>query len=96
MLDHNSNAEGRHLWERANRMLPRDQLYLSRSAEMVERRSVLPGLIAHANGCRVTDVARCSCMSLRVDSVNFWVRRSTAETDKGAKIQVPDYYEPIA
>jgi len=48
--------EGRSLWKRADRVLPGGQMYLSRSAEMVGRRGVLPGFIGSASGCRVTDV----------------------------------------
>ena len=48
--------QGRLLWSRADRVLPGGQMYLSRSAEMVGRRGVLPGFIGSASGCRVTDV----------------------------------------
>ena len=48
--------EGRALWERADRILPGGMVYRSRSADMVGRRGVLPGFIASASGCRVTDV----------------------------------------
>jgi glutamate-1-semialdehyde 2,1-aminomutase len=48
--------QGQLLWKRADRVLPGGQMYLSRSAEMVGRRGILPGFISSANGCRVTDV----------------------------------------
>lgn len=48
--------QGQLLWNRADRVLPGGQMYLSRSAEMVGRRGVLPGFISSATGCRVTDV----------------------------------------
>ncbi len=46
---------GRSLWERADRVLPGGMVYRSRSAEMVGQRGVLPGFIASAEGCHVTD-----------------------------------------
>ncbi len=46
--------EGTDLWERADRVMPGGGIYLSRSADMAGR-GVLPGFIASADGCRVTD-----------------------------------------
>jgi glutamate-1-semialdehyde 2,1-aminomutase len=48
--------KGQSLWQRADRLLPGGAVYLSRSAEMVGHRGMLPGFIAAASGCRVTDV----------------------------------------
>lgn len=45
---------GTDLWDRADRALPGGGIYLSRSADMAGR-GVLPGFIASASGCRVTD-----------------------------------------
>lgn len=45
---------GTDLWHRADRVLPGGGIYLSRSADMAGR-GVLPGFIASAEGCRVTD-----------------------------------------
>lgn len=45
---------GRGLWDRADRVLPGGGIYLSRSADFAGR-GVLPGFIAEAEGCRVTD-----------------------------------------
>ncbi len=45
---------GRKLWLRADRVLPGGGIYFSRSADMAGR-GVLPGFIASAEGCRVTD-----------------------------------------
>jgi glutamate-1-semialdehyde 2,1-aminomutase len=59
MNDSNSQIDGPQgqlLWSRADRVLPGGQMYLSRSAEMVGRRGVLPGFIGSASGCRITDV----------------------------------------
>jgi glutamate-1-semialdehyde 2,1-aminomutase len=47
--------EGRSLWARADRVLPGGMVYRSRSADMAGR-GILPGFIASADGCRVTDV----------------------------------------
>jgi glutamate-1-semialdehyde 2,1-aminomutase len=46
---------GRGLWDRADRVLPGGGIYLTRSADM-SGRGGLPGFIAQADGCRVTDV----------------------------------------
>lgn len=46
---------GRALWERADAVLPGGGIYRSRSADMAGR-GVVPGFIAAAEGCRVTDV----------------------------------------
>ena len=46
---------GEALWARADAVLPGGGIYWSRSADMAGR-GVLPGFIASANGCRVTDV----------------------------------------
>jgi len=46
---------GRALWQRADAVLPGGGIYYSRSADMAGR-GVLPGFIAAAEGCRVTDV----------------------------------------
>lgn len=46
---------GKDLWGRADKVLPGGGIYLSRSADMAGR-GVLPGFIASAKGCRVTDV----------------------------------------
>jgi glutamate-1-semialdehyde 2,1-aminomutase len=46
---------GRALWARADAVLPGGGIYLTRSADMAGR-GVLPGFIAEAGGCRVTDV----------------------------------------
>ena len=46
---------GRELWSRADRALPGGGIYLTRSADFAGR-GVLPGFIASAEGCRVTDV----------------------------------------
>ena len=46
---------GEALWTRADAVLPGGGIYLSRSAAMAGR-GVLPGFIAAAEGCRVTDV----------------------------------------
>lgn len=59
MEDDNRSIDGpkaRLLWDRADRVLPGGHIYLSRSAEMVGQRGVLPGFISSARGCRVTDV----------------------------------------
>ncbi len=45
---------GIELWDRADRVLPGGGIYLSRSADMAGR-GVVPGFIAAADGCRVTD-----------------------------------------
>ena len=45
---------GQSLWRRADRVLPGGGIYLSRSADMAGR-GVIPGFIAAAEGCRVTD-----------------------------------------
>lgn len=45
---------GRALWARADKVLPGGGIYLSRSADLAGR-GVLPGFIAEAEGCRVTD-----------------------------------------
>ena len=47
-------SEGRALWARADRVLPGGGIYLSRSARFAGA-GVLPGFIADARGCRVTD-----------------------------------------
>lgn len=47
--------QGLDLWDRADRVLPGGAIYYSRSADMAGR-GVLPGFIAEATGCRVTDV----------------------------------------
>jgi len=47
--------KGRDLWDRADRVLPGGGIYLSRSARFAGD-GVLPGFIADAEGCRVTDV----------------------------------------
>ena len=47
--------EGQALWTRADRVLPGGGIYLSRSARFAGE-GVLPGFIAEADGCRVTDV----------------------------------------
>ena len=46
---------GRALWARADAVLPGGGIYFTRSADMAGR-GVLPGFIAEAEGCRVTDV----------------------------------------
>lgn len=46
---------GRALWDRADTVLPGGGIYRSRSADMAGR-GVLPGFIAAAQGCRVSDV----------------------------------------
>lgn len=46
--------KGQDLWERADRVLPGGGIYRSRSADLAGR-GVLPGFIASAQGCRVTD-----------------------------------------
>lgn len=46
---------GRDLWQRADRVLPGNEMYLSRSADIAGR-GVIPGFIAQAKGCHVTDV----------------------------------------
>jgi glutamate-1-semialdehyde 2,1-aminomutase len=46
---------GRGLWSRADAVLPGGGIYFSRSADMAGR-GVLPGFIAAADGCRITDV----------------------------------------
>ncbi len=46
--------QGQALWDRADRVLPGGGIYLSRSADFAGR-GVLPGFIAEAEGCRVTD-----------------------------------------
>ena len=46
--------EGRALWRRADRVLPGGGIYLSRSARFAGR-GVLPGFIADASGCTVSD-----------------------------------------
>ena len=46
--------EGRALWARADRVLVGGGIYRSRSADMVGR-GILPGFVAAADGCRVTD-----------------------------------------
>jgi glutamate-1-semialdehyde 2,1-aminomutase len=46
---------GAELWDRADRVLPGGGVYLTRSADM-SGRGVLPGFIAQADGCRVTDI----------------------------------------
>lgn len=46
---------GRSLWARADQVLPGGGIYLSRSADLAGR-GVLPGFIAAAEGCRVTDI----------------------------------------
>ncbi|MEM9562595.1 MAG: hypothetical protein AAGA93_08275, partial [Actinomycetota bacterium] len=45
---------GAALWERADAVLPGGVMYLSRSADAAGR-GVLPGFIATADGCRVSD-----------------------------------------
>lgn len=45
---------GQALWDRADKVLPGGGIYLSRSADFAGR-GVLPGFIAAAEGCRVTD-----------------------------------------
>lgn len=45
---------GQALWARADKVLPGGGIYLSRSADLAGR-GVLPGFIAGAEGCRVTD-----------------------------------------
>lgn len=45
---------GRALWERADRVMVGGGIYRSRSADMAGR-GVLPGFVAAAEGCRVTD-----------------------------------------
>lgn len=47
--------KGRALWERADQVLPGGGIYLSRSADLAGR-GVIPGFMASAKGCRVTDV----------------------------------------
>lgn len=46
---------GAGLWARADRVLPGGGIYLTRSADMAGR-GILPGFIAAAEGCHVTDV----------------------------------------
>ena len=46
---------GRDLWSRADAVLPGGGAYFTRSADMAGR-GVLPGFIAAAQGCTVTDV----------------------------------------
>jgi glutamate-1-semialdehyde 2,1-aminomutase len=46
---------GQALWARADQVLPGGGIYYSRSADFAGR-GVLPGFIASAQGCRVTDV----------------------------------------
>ena len=46
--------QGQALWARADQVLPGGGIYYSRSADMAGR-GVLPGFIASAEGCRVTD-----------------------------------------
>ena len=46
---------GRALWDRADRVLPGGGIYLTRSADLAGR-GTLPGFVAAAEGCRVTDV----------------------------------------
>jgi len=46
--------QGQELWARADKVLPGGGIYYSRSADMAGR-GVLPGFIASAEGCRVTD-----------------------------------------
>lgn len=45
---------GQALWDRADKVLPGGGIYLSRSADFAGR-GVLPGFIAAAEGCRITD-----------------------------------------
>ena len=45
---------GRGLWERADRVMVGGGIYLTRSADMAGR-GVLPGFVAEADGCRITD-----------------------------------------
>jgi len=47
-------AQGTELWDRADRVLPGGGIYLSRSADLAGR-GVIPGFVASADGCRVTD-----------------------------------------
>ena len=47
-------ARGQALWDRADKALPGGGIYLSRSADFAGR-GVLPGFIAAAEGCRITD-----------------------------------------
>ena len=47
--------KGRDLWARADAVLPGGGVYFTRSADMAGR-GVLPGFIAAAQGCTVTDV----------------------------------------
>lgn len=55
-VDHPVDGDiGRALWEKADKVLPGGGIYRSRSADMAGR-GVLPGFIASATGCRVTDV----------------------------------------
>jgi glutamate-1-semialdehyde 2,1-aminomutase len=49
-----NGPEGRALWSRADRVLPGGGIYLSRSARFGGE-GVLPGFIAEAHGCRVSD-----------------------------------------
>jgi len=46
---------GRALWQRADQVLPGGGIYLTRSARFAGA-GVLPGFVAEARGCRVTDV----------------------------------------
>ena len=43
------------LWQRADEVIPRGSIYLTRSARFAGR-DVMPGFIDQADGCRITDV----------------------------------------
>ena len=47
--------EGTRLWERADKVLPGGNIYISRSARMAGE-DVLPGFVRSAEGCRLVDV----------------------------------------